>query len=73
MFQLYRGERELHQDVFVSPRGLVVSWLFSSEKIFIYVQGTKLRLIQSPMRLKLSCWRPEFFEFRISYLDVFDN
>ena len=47
-------------------------------------QGTKLRLIQSPMRLKLSCWRPrfkswspswrpEFFEFCISYLDVFDN
>ncbi|XP_015749737.1 PREDICTED: stimulated by retinoic acid gene 6 protein homolog isoform X2 [Acropora digitifera] len=23
VFQLYRGERELHQDVFVSPRGLV--------------------------------------------------
>ena len=23
-------------------------------------QGTKLRLIQSPMRLKLSCWRPRF-------------
>ena len=24
------------------------------------LQGTKLRLIQSPMRLKLSCWRPRF-------------
>ena len=24
------------------------------------IQGTKLRLIQSPMRLKLSCWRPRF-------------
>ena len=27
----------------------------------IYItQGTKLPLIQSPMRLKLSCWRPRF-------------
>ena len=25
-----------------------------------YRQGTKLRLIQSPMRLKLSYWRPRF-------------
>ena len=28
--------------------------------LFYHLQGTKLRLIQSPMRLKLSCWRPRF-------------
>ena len=26
----------------------------------LLTQGTKLRLIQSPIRLKLSCWRPRF-------------
>ena len=31
MFQLYRGERKLYQDVFVSHRALVVSLLFSTE------------------------------------------
>ena len=31
MFQLYRGERTLHQDVLVSPRALVVSLFFTCE------------------------------------------
>ena len=37
VFQLYRGERKLYQDVFVSHRALVVSlWLFS-ENNYIFV------------------------------------
>ena len=30
------------------------------ERQVMALQGTKLRLIQSSMRLKLSCWRPRF-------------
>ena len=33
---------------------------FTIWRRFTFLQGTKLRLIQSPMRLKLSCWRPRF-------------
>ena len=37
VFHLYRGERKLYQDVFVSHRALVVSLLFSSDNNFIFV------------------------------------
>ena len=37
VFQMYRGERKLYQDVFVSHRALVVSLLLSSENNFIFV------------------------------------
>ena len=36
----------------------VLSHRTSESSWFFLVQGTKLRLIQSPMRLKLSCWQP---------------
>ena len=39
------------------------SGAFSGRKsvcLEVVVQGTKLRLIQSPMRLSFPCWRPRF-------------
>ena len=72
-------EREI-----VSEKNELLSHSYLLLTFFSQMQGTKLRLIQSPMRLKLSCWRPRFkrwspswrpelFGFLISYLDVFCN
>ena len=55
------GTSEFFQKMSVSVTLIFASYSELLQDMYeMKLQGTKLRLIQSPVRLKLSCWRPRF-------------